>query len=135
MFVEEARQRNRTDEVIEFCNIMLTDGMKTRNVEHKIEVLDIAELVARSIPRAARLARAQEEDARDSVGVVVPWAAGTASFAAPRAVIEATGVPNVVEMKRNKQLLLRRRRWPDVRRRSASTRTAPTRGSSSATSY
>jgi Fe-S oxidoreductase len=64
MFMEEHGERvnvNRTDEVIEtgattavvacpFCNIMLTDGMKTRNVEDKIEVLDIAELVARSIP-------------------------------------------------------------------------------------
>ena len=33
-----------------FCNIMLTDGMKQRNVEEKIAVLDVAELVARSIP-------------------------------------------------------------------------------------
>jgi Fe-S oxidoreductase len=52
---------NRTDEVIAtgadavavacpFCNIMLTDGMKNRNVEDKIQVLDIAELVAQSIP-------------------------------------------------------------------------------------
>jgi Fe-S oxidoreductase len=65
MFMEEHEgQRvnfNRTDEVIEtgaeavavacpFCNIMLTDGMKQRNVEDKIQVLDIAELVAQSIP-------------------------------------------------------------------------------------
>jgi Fe-S oxidoreductase len=65
MFMEEHDGErvnvNRTDEVIAtganavavacpFCNIMLTDGMKTRNVEDKIEVLDIAELVARSIP-------------------------------------------------------------------------------------
>ncbi len=51
----------RTDEIIAaevnaavvacpFCNIMLTDGMKTRNVEDKIAVLDVAELVAASIP-------------------------------------------------------------------------------------
>ena len=33
-----------------FCNIMLTDGMKQRNVDDKIQVLDIAELVAQSIP-------------------------------------------------------------------------------------
>jgi Fe-S oxidoreductase len=65
MFMEEHEgQRvnfNRTDEVIEagveavavacpFCNIMLTDGMKQRNVEEKIQVFDIAELVAQSIP-------------------------------------------------------------------------------------
>jgi Fe-S oxidoreductase len=65
MFMEEHEgQRvnfNRTDEIIEagveavavacpFCNIMLTDGMKQRNVEDKIAVLDIAELVAQSIP-------------------------------------------------------------------------------------
>ncbi len=52
---------NRTDEVIAadveavavacpFCNIMLTDGMKQRNVDDKIQVLDVAELVAASIP-------------------------------------------------------------------------------------
>jgi Fe-S oxidoreductase len=65
MFMEEAEgQRvnfNRTDEIIAsqveavavacpFCNIMLTDGMKQRNVEDKIAVLDVAELVAQSIP-------------------------------------------------------------------------------------
>jgi Fe-S oxidoreductase len=65
MFMEEHEgQRvnfNRTDEVIAteveavavacpFCNIMLTDGMKQRNVEDKIAVLDIAEVVAQSLP-------------------------------------------------------------------------------------
>jgi Fe-S oxidoreductase len=64
MFMEEHGDRvnfNRTDEIIAseattvavacpFCNIMLTDGMKQRNVEDKIAVLDVAELVARSIP-------------------------------------------------------------------------------------
>jgi len=65
MFMEEHDgQRvnvNRTDEIIAaevsavavacpFCNIMLTDGMKHRNVEDKIAVLDVAELVAASIP-------------------------------------------------------------------------------------
>jgi Fe-S oxidoreductase len=65
MFMEEHDgqrvNENRTDEVIAtgaeavavacpFCNIMLTDGMKNRNVEDKIQVLDIAELVAQSIP-------------------------------------------------------------------------------------
>jgi Fe-S oxidoreductase len=65
MFMEETEgQRvnlNRTDEVIAaeveavavacpFCNIMLTDGMKQRNVDDKIQVLDVAELVAASIP-------------------------------------------------------------------------------------
>jgi Fe-S oxidoreductase len=65
MFMEEHEgervNMNRTDEVIAsgaeavavacpFCNIMLTDGMKQRNVEDKIQVLDIAELVAQTIP-------------------------------------------------------------------------------------
>ncbi len=65
MFMEEPEgQRvnfNRADEIIAaeveavavacpFCNIMLTDGMKQRNVEDKIAVLDIAELVAQSLP-------------------------------------------------------------------------------------
>jgi Fe-S oxidoreductase len=65
MFMEEHEgqrvNENRTDEVIEadveavavacpFCNIMLTDGMKNRNVEDKIQVLDIAEIVAQSLP-------------------------------------------------------------------------------------
>jgi len=65
MFMEEHEgqrvNENRTDEIIAaevdavavacpFCNIMLTDGMKSKNVEDKIQVLDIAELVAQSIP-------------------------------------------------------------------------------------
>ena len=65
MFMEEHDgtrvNLNRTDEVIAaeveavavacpFCNIMLTDGMKQRNVDDKIQVLDVAELVAASIP-------------------------------------------------------------------------------------
>jgi len=52
---------NRADEIIAaevstvavacpFCNIMLTDGMKQRNVDDKIAVLDVAELVAAAIP-------------------------------------------------------------------------------------
>jgi Fe-S oxidoreductase len=64
MFMEEDQgQRvnvNRTDEVIAadveavavacpFCNIMLTDGMKTRDKEESIKVLDVAELLAQSI--------------------------------------------------------------------------------------
>jgi Fe-S oxidoreductase len=65
MFMEEHEgqrvNENRTNEIIEaqvdavavacpFCNIMLTDGMKSANVDDKIQVLDIAELVAQSIP-------------------------------------------------------------------------------------
>jgi Fe-S oxidoreductase len=65
MFMEEHGPRvndNRADEIIAadvnavavacpFCNIMLTDGMKTRNMEEKIAVLDLAELVAQSLPK------------------------------------------------------------------------------------
>ena len=65
MFMEEHEgqrvNENRTDEIIAadveavavacpFCNIMITDGMKHRNVEDKIAVLDIAEIVAQSLP-------------------------------------------------------------------------------------
>lgn len=65
MFMEEHDGErvnvNRSDEVIAtgveavavacpFCSIMLTDGMKLRNVEDQIQVLDVAELVAASIP-------------------------------------------------------------------------------------
>jgi len=65
MFMEEREGErvnvNRTDEVIAtgaeavavacpFCNIMMTDGMKQRNVDDQIAVLDIAELVAQSLP-------------------------------------------------------------------------------------
>lgn len=32
-----------------FCNTMMSDGVKNRNKEHEVEVLDIAELVARSL--------------------------------------------------------------------------------------
>jgi Fe-S oxidoreductase len=65
MFMEEHDGKRvnfeRSDEIIAadveavavacpFCNIMITDGMKQRNVEDKIQVLDVAELVAQSIP-------------------------------------------------------------------------------------
>jgi len=64
MFMEEHGERvndNRSAEIIAagvntvavacpFCNIMLTDGMKAKNVEDQIQVLDVAELVARAIP-------------------------------------------------------------------------------------
>jgi Fe-S oxidoreductase len=64
MFMEEENDQrvnvNRTDEVIAtgveavavacpFCNIMLTDGMKARDQEDNIKVLDVAELLAQSI--------------------------------------------------------------------------------------
>lgn len=65
MFMEEHDGKRvnveRTDEVIAtgasavavacpFCNIMMTDGLKHRNVDDQIQVLDVAELVAQSIP-------------------------------------------------------------------------------------
>jgi Fe-S oxidoreductase len=80
MFMEEHDGErvnvNRTDEVIAtgveavavacpFCNIMLTDGMKQRNVEDKIAVLDVAELVAAAIPDVPvdRLVRKKKDQA------------------------------------------------------------------------
>ncbi len=64
MFMEEHGERvnlNRTDEILAteattvavacpFCSIMITDGMKQRNQEERVAVLDVAELVARAIP-------------------------------------------------------------------------------------
>jgi Fe-S oxidoreductase len=32
-----------------FCTTMLEDGLKTRNMDEKVEVCDIAELLARSV--------------------------------------------------------------------------------------
>ncbi len=66
MFMEEHGDRvnlNRADEILAadvstvavacpFCNIMLTDGMKQRNVDDKVAVLDIAEIVAQSLDPA-----------------------------------------------------------------------------------
>ena len=70
MFMEEHDGErvnvNRTDEILAtgvdtvavacpFCNIMITDGVKTRNQDDKVQVLDIAELVAKSfdVPTSA----------------------------------------------------------------------------------
>jgi len=80
MFMEEHEGKRvnleRSDEIIDadvsavavacpFCNIMLTDGMKQRNVEDKIQVLDVAELVAQSIPDVPvdRLVRKKKQPA------------------------------------------------------------------------
>ncbi len=64
MFLEEDGPRineNRTDELLEsgattlavacpFCNLMVTDGVKTRNKDEEVDVLDVAELLASAIP-------------------------------------------------------------------------------------
>ncbi|HEY5945887.1 MAG TPA: (Fe-S)-binding protein, partial [Kofleriaceae bacterium] len=80
MFMEEHDGErvnfNRADEIIDanveavavacpFCNIMLTDGMKQRNVEDKVQVLDVAELVAQSLPDVplSNLVRKKDRDA------------------------------------------------------------------------
>jgi len=66
MFMEEHGERvnqNRTKEAIDtgadtvavacpFCNVMMTDGTKELGVEDQVQVLDVAELVARSLPSA-----------------------------------------------------------------------------------
>jgi len=57
---------NRTDEILEtgaevaavacpFCTIMITDGVKARNAEEKVQVLDVAEVIAKSMKRKAEL--------------------------------------------------------------------------------
>lgn len=76
MFMEERDgqriNENRTDEVLAtgaeavavacpFCNLMLTDGIKQRNADSSVAVLDIAELVAQSIDvPASALARKRD---------------------------------------------------------------------------
>jgi Fe-S oxidoreductase len=64
MFMEEAGQRvnvNRTTELVAtgattiavacpFCNVMMTDGVKALDKEESIKVLDVAEIVAQSLP-------------------------------------------------------------------------------------
>ncbi len=54
--------QNRTDEILAtgadiaavacpFCTIMVTDGVKARNAEDKIQILDVAEVIAKSLKR------------------------------------------------------------------------------------
>ncbi|HET6614211.1 MAG TPA: (Fe-S)-binding protein [Kofleriaceae bacterium] len=64
MFMEEDGPRvneNRTDEALAtgadaiavacpFCNIMMTDGVKSRDRDEQVKVLDVAEILAASIP-------------------------------------------------------------------------------------
>jgi Fe-S oxidoreductase len=64
MFLEEDEPRineDRTDELLEsgaktfavacpFCNLMLTDGVKSRDKDEEINVLDVSEILAASIP-------------------------------------------------------------------------------------
>jgi Fe-S oxidoreductase len=65
MWMEEKQgarvNRNRADEIIAtgvstvavacpFCNVMITDGMKDANKDEEVQVLDLAELVAKSLP-------------------------------------------------------------------------------------
>jgi Fe-S oxidoreductase len=53
---------NRADEVLAtgaevaavacpFCTIMITDGVKARNAEEKVQILDVAEVIAKSLKR------------------------------------------------------------------------------------
>jgi Fe-S oxidoreductase len=82
MFMEEHEGErvnfNRTDEILAtevdavavacpFCNIMITDGVKQRNKDEEVKVLDIAELVAASfdVPTSA-LTRKRREPAPEA---------------------------------------------------------------------
>ncbi|MGZ3404868.1 MAG: heterodisulfide reductase-related iron-sulfur binding cluster [Polyangia bacterium] len=59
---------NRTDEILAtgaevaavacpFCTIMITDGVKAKNMEEKVQVLDVAEVIAKSMKRKVELAK------------------------------------------------------------------------------
>lgn len=64
MFMEEHSPRvneNRTEELMAtgadtlavacpFCNIMITDGVKSANADESVNVMDVSELLAQSIP-------------------------------------------------------------------------------------
>ncbi|MBI4510637.1 MAG: (Fe-S)-binding protein [Deltaproteobacteria bacterium] len=80
MFMEEHGprvNRNRTEELVKtgadtiavacpFCNVMMSDGVKDMNKEDDVKILDVAELVARSIPEAP--ARADESSGSGAAG-------------------------------------------------------------------
>jgi Fe-S oxidoreductase len=66
MFMEEKIgtrvNNNRTDEILAtgaevaavacpFCTIMITDGVKAKNAEEKVQILDVAEVIAKSLKR------------------------------------------------------------------------------------
>ena len=92
MFMEEHGERvnfNRTDEILAteveavavacpFCNIMITDGVKQRNKDEELKVLDIAELVAASfdVP-ASSLTRKRAVAAPVATAVAVAAVAAT----------------------------------------------------------
>src|SRR4051812_7054715 len=55
---------NRADEILAtgveavavacpFCTIMVTDGVKARNMEERVQILDVAEVIAKSLPKRA----------------------------------------------------------------------------------
>jgi Fe-S oxidoreductase len=55
---------NRTEEILAtgadvaavacpFCTIMITDGVKAKNMEEKVQILDVAEVIAKSLKRKA----------------------------------------------------------------------------------
>ncbi|HXU73229.1 MAG TPA: (Fe-S)-binding protein [Polyangia bacterium] len=59
---------NRTEEILAtgaevaavacpFCTIMITDGVKAKNMEEKVQVLDVAEVIAKSMKRKTELAK------------------------------------------------------------------------------
>jgi Fe-S oxidoreductase len=76
MFLEEEGPRineNRTDELLEsgakvmavacpFCNIMLTDGVKDRNRDEEVEVMDVSELLAAGLPDVPLSALTRKRD-------------------------------------------------------------------------
>jgi Fe-S oxidoreductase len=63
---------NRTEEILAtgaevaavacpFCTIMVTDGMKAKNMEEKVQVLDIAEVIAKSMKRKKEVEAAKTD--------------------------------------------------------------------------
>jgi Fe-S oxidoreductase len=80
MFMEEEGPRvnvDRTDEILDtkvgtvavacpFCTIMLTDGMKQRDKEDEVKVMDVAELVAERLIPASSLVRDADNRSTDS---------------------------------------------------------------------
>ena len=76
MFMEEESPRvneNRTDELLEsgaktlavacpFCNLMLTDGVKARDKDEEVQVMDVSELLAAGLPDVPLSALSRKRD-------------------------------------------------------------------------
>jgi Fe-S oxidoreductase len=68
---------NRADEILAtgveavavacpFSTIMVTDGVKARNAEERVQILDVAEVIAKSLPKKAQKTLAVPEPPQEN---------------------------------------------------------------------